>query len=195
MKEPEHTIPQFDIEEQWKDIAGYEGLYQVSSYGRVKSLHRYGTKGGILKPGLSNNKYLIIILSKNNKIKINLIHRLVALHFIVNSNNKPQVNHKDGNKQNNYYKNLEWCTYSENTQHAYDTGLKKITIKQKESYSKKVYCPELDQEFNSTREVERKLNINQSNISACCKGRYNFAGKHPNNSNIKLTWKYITSNS
>ena len=108
--------------EVWKDIEGYEGLYQVSNKGRVKSFH-FG-KEKILKPYLRANGYLMLCLQVD-KIKAHfIIHRLVATAFIPNPVNLPVVNHIDGNKQNNCVENLEWTTYSENEKHAYKLGLK-----------------------------------------------------------------------
>lgn len=112
--------------EIWKDIAGYEGLYQVSEYGNVKSLYYQGKKREkILKPTEDDKGYLFVNLWKNRKSKSMKIHRLVAQVFISNFENKPQVNHIDGCKTNNCISNLEWCTKSENEKHAYKTGLKK----------------------------------------------------------------------
>ena len=121
------------MEEIWKDIKGYEGYYQVSNLGRVKSLARYIfiirnrgrqtynqiVKEKILKTHKSSNGYLLVFFKKNNKSKPFFVHRLVATAFIPNIENKPQVNHKDGNKQNNYLDNLEWATNCENMQHAW----------------------------------------------------------------------------
>ncbi len=99
--------------EEWKDIKGYEGLYQISNLGRVKSLPKvrdlyFRTDERIL--ALSTHKgYLQVGLHKNNKRKLYRVHRLVAETFIPNPNNYKEVNHKDCNKQNNYIDNLEWC--------------------------------------------------------------------------------------
>jgi hypothetical protein len=125
------------MKEVWKDIEGYEGQYQVSNLGNVKSLNRFvyqldrsgkpsisNYKGRVLKFGHRKNGYLYIVLSKNNKQKKENIHRLVAKAFIPNPLNKPQVNHKDGNKKNNLIGNLEWNTMSENHKHAFRTGLR-----------------------------------------------------------------------
>lgn len=128
------------VMEIWKDIKGYEGYYQVSNLGRVKSLntrlkYRYGyrtRKGRILKPSISHKGYFKITLSKNNKSRNATIHRTVAQAFIPNPENKPCTNHKNGIKTDNRVENLEWCTISENTQHAYDTGLKVTSEKLKE---------------------------------------------------------------
>lgn len=97
----------------WKDISGYEGKYQVSNTGKVRSLNYNGTKGKMMRLKLSNNNhygYKRVRLYKNGKYKAYLVHRLVALAFIPNPNNYSFINHKDENPSNNYYKNLEWCT-------------------------------------------------------------------------------------
>ena len=98
------------MEEIWKDVKGYEGLYQVSNLGNVKSIR----KNIIKKPSRLPKGYLQMRLSKNGKNKYISIHRLVAQAFIPNINNYPCVNHKDCNPQNNKVNNLEWCTYKEN---------------------------------------------------------------------------------
>ncbi len=100
------------VGEIWKDIRGYESLYQVSNLGRVKSIPREGTKGGFLKPSISKSGYLCVTLSKNNKTKRFPIHRLVANNFL-------EVNHKDGNKLNNKLNNLEFVTKSQNILHRF----------------------------------------------------------------------------
>lgn len=107
------------IEEVWKDILGYEGLYQISNLGRVKSLPRKNNKRIINKEIIKvftklPNGYLKAGLSKNGKTKYYFVHRLVAEVFIPNLENKPCVNHKDCNKKNNCVNNLEWVTHKEN---------------------------------------------------------------------------------
>lgn len=113
--------------EIWRDIPGYEGLYQISNYGRVKSLPKIRGRAlvgeRILKWHILN-EYPYVILCSNGKVKNIAIHRLVATAFIENPDNKPIINHIDGNKLNWDISNLEWSTYSENTIHAYKTGLK-----------------------------------------------------------------------
>lgn len=108
--------------EEWRDIVGYEGEYQVSNLGRVKSF--CSNKVKILKPAFSGD-YLFLYLYKKRQIKKCSIHILVAETFIPNLEDKPQVNHRDGDKQNNCVWNLEWVTPSENIRHAYKLGLAK----------------------------------------------------------------------
>lgn len=122
-----------DLIEQWVDIEGYEGLYQISNQGRVKSLPRlrytpngssYMTKEIILKVGMGTNTYHFVSLWKNNKSETKYVHRLVALHFIPKIKGKDFVNHIDENKLNNNVSNLEWCTDMENRHHG--TGLARM---------------------------------------------------------------------
>lgn len=114
--------------ETWKPIKDYEGLYEISDCGRVKSLDRWDSLnrlkiGKILNCCDNGSGYMIVNLKAFGKQNIKTIHRLVAEAFIPNPNNLPCVNHKDGNKQNNNVDNLEWCTHSENMKHAFRTGL------------------------------------------------------------------------
>lgn len=120
------------MEEIWKDIPGYEGLYQVSTLGKIKSLPKkwivrnggtHITKEFIRNGEIGRGGYLYINLCKRSKPKTFLIHRIIAQTFIFNLGNKPCINHKDGNKLNNNVENLEWCTYSENHKHAYKLRL------------------------------------------------------------------------
>lgn len=121
------------MEEIWKDIEGYEGLYQVSNLSRIKALAKFVNKGKchrgwgehLLRYGADACGYHRTNLSKNGNNRTVKVHRIVAQAFIPNPDNKPQVNHKDGNKQNNHIDNLEWCTQSENLKHAFRIGLKK----------------------------------------------------------------------
>lgn len=113
--------------EKWKDIVGYEGYYQISNFGRVKSLDRNETnvngitrklKGSLKGTFISNYGYVLVTLSKNCKNMAYAVHRLVAEAFILHPNYLDEVNHKDRNKKNNFLSNLEWCTSRENTHHA-----------------------------------------------------------------------------
>jgi hypothetical protein len=121
--------------EVWKDIKDYEGLYQISSWGRVKSLSRRMwvgrgwtiSKEKILRAHNTGKGYLQTFFTKDYKKYYPLIHRLVAEVFIQNPLNLPDINHKDGNKSNNYVNNLEWCTKKQNTQYGIKLGLIKIT--------------------------------------------------------------------
>lgn len=117
-----------NTQEEWKAIAECNGEYYVSNHGRVKSL-KFG-KERILKPAINSSGYwYIFIFVKNQKPKFCMIHKLMAVAFIPNTQNKKEVNHKDGNKLNNNLCNLEWVTHSENMKHAWDTGLFKSKIK------------------------------------------------------------------
>ena len=108
------------MEEEWRPVKGYEGLYEVSNMGRVKSLHR--SKAIILKQGMAHNGYMKVGLCKNGTYNTKQVHRLVATAFIRNPNNYPEVNHKDCNKKNNTVDNLEWCTRGYNVRHACRNG-------------------------------------------------------------------------
>jgi hypothetical protein len=103
-------------EEEWRFVVGYDGLYEVSSSGKVKPKKRAGSKGSLLTPQ-EDRGYLRVVLSKKGVSRYVGVHRLVAAAFIDNPDNKPEVNHLDGNRQNNHYTNLAWCTREENEYH------------------------------------------------------------------------------
>ena len=166
--------------EVWKDIKDYEGLYQVSNMGRIKSLKRYEKSGSKIR--LRNEKilkqkntmgYNYVILSKFNKLKTYRIHRLVAETFISNPQQLPQVNHIDGNKLNNKAKNLEWCTASYNIKEAYRLNLSK---------TRKVIQYNLNGDFiklwSSIANASKSLNLDTSAIVKCCKGKRNRVGNY-----------------
>lgn len=122
-------------EEEWRDVVGYESSYEVSSYGKIKSIERRcASKNGktrkvperIMKPKIDRYGYSAIHLSKNGERRDFTIHRLVALAFIPNPENLPQVNHKDGDKLDNRVDSLEWCSAQYNVQHSFDNGLQKV---------------------------------------------------------------------
>ena len=119
--------------EIWKDINSYEGFYQISNLGNVKSLQRMAknkdgqriVKERILSPTKAGNGYLTVMLYSKKIPERKIIHRLIALNFIPNPNNKPQVNHINGIRTDNRIDNLEWCTAKENINHAFKIGLMK----------------------------------------------------------------------
>jgi len=126
-----------DNQEIWKDIIGYEGYYEVSNLGNVRSLDRlvnkpnktsYIRKGKLCNQSKSNLGYMTVGFTVNNVKTNKYVHRLVAEAFILNINNKPQVNHIDCDKENNDVNNLEWCTNSENHIHATKNGLNKLHL-------------------------------------------------------------------
>lgn len=175
------------MKEIWKDIPNYEGLYQVSNLGNVKSLC-YGARNirksnvhKILKHSPNNWGYHKVQLYKNGKSQMLYIHRLVASLFIPNPENKVQVNHIDGNKENNTVSNLEWATPRENLEHAINLGLKSPTpmLGRKGSAnknSKKV--SQYDKQGNyiatycSIVEAATIVHTHACNISACLTGHH-----------------------
>lgn len=163
------------MKEEWKDIKGYEGLYQVSNLGRVRSL-KYG-KHKILKLHSNGVGYTNVDLCINGKKTTKKVHRLVAEAFIPNPENKPQVNHISGIKNDNKVDNLEFCTLAENQQHA---------LKNKLRPTKEILQCDLDgnviKEWNCISECARQLNILNSNIVSCVKGRQKTA--------YGYIWKY-----
>jgi hypothetical protein len=164
----------------WKDIVGFEGYYQISDDGVVKSLERtVKTKTGIrtygeriLKQEICNSGYCRVTLAKEGEKHRELVHRLVAIHFIENPLNKREVNHIDGNKRNNNVSNLEWATSSENQSHAYAMGLQDIQ-RTKEANSKSVIMYDKStndklKRFNSMVDASSHLNIPVNVISYHC---------------------------
>ena len=157
------------MNEIFKDIKNYEGLYQVSNLGNIKSLN-YRNKNieHFLSQGVNQFGYKFVVLCKDNKQKNFRVHRLVASAFIPNPNNYKIVNHKDGDKQNNSYDNLEWCTYSENLTHAYETGLMKPHCV---NNGKRVKCIETGVVYSSIKDAAKDTGFHFNNISQCCIGK------------------------
>lgn len=124
--------------EIWRNIIGYEGTYLISNFGNIKSLPRKNTKGKVLNPSKNNRGYLRVTLSVEGKTRYDSVHRLVAETFIPNPKKLPEVNHLDGNKLNNNVENLEWVTKGQNQIHAYKTGLRKTTQKQRDTSRKNI---------------------------------------------------------
>ena len=150
-----------NIYEVFMDIKGYEGIYQVSNLGRVRN-----SKGKIMKQHKKNDGYMTIDLYKDGKRKTHKVHRLVAITFIPNPENKRTVNHKDEVKTNNHVDNLEWMTTAENN--SYGTRTARAIAK----LSKQVYCITNNTVYASAREAARKLNLDNANINKCLKGKY-----------------------
>lgn len=191
------------MQEIWKDIKNFEKIYQVSNFGRIRSLDRmiinsnlnksYFKKGQLLKQhySLKNQKgYLQVSLWKNGTRKECKVHRLVAEAFIPNFENKQEVNHIDGNKNNNCVNNLEWCNGLENIHHAIKNNLFTNEGKQRQikAISKTIIQYDLNNNFikqwPSMKEAERHLGIASSSICHCCKGDYKTAGGY--------LWRYST---
>lgn len=169
------------MKEIWKDIEGYEGLYQVSNLGRVRSLDRkvwnYTKKGRILKPHSNGHSYQNVSLHKENKTEKHLyIHILVAKAFLPNPDNKTEVNHKDFNKLNNRVDNLEWVTRDENKQHFRQSKYAKRVEENRINYfASKTYkfiyenkqrILELYDSGYSIKEISKNLNIGKDTISS-----------------------------
>lgn len=172
------------------------GLYEVSNLGNVRSLkyrrqkeNKSNTHLHLMRPSEHKDGYYMLVFTRNYKRKMKYIHRLVAETFIPNPNNLLEVNHKDGNKQNNKVNNLEWCSRLENIRHIYTTGLKKTG---KYLYNaRKVKQYSLDNKliaiYETQTEASKKLKINQADISRCCRGLRNKAGGY--------IWKYADEKS
>lgn len=169
------------MKEIWKDIKGYEGLYQVSNLGKVKSLSDKSNhkEDIILKPIIDKYGYYRVHLYKNAKLKTKLIHRLVAETFIDNSKKLPCVNHIDENKLNNRTNNLEWCDNKYNN--LYGKRLNKVS----RALGKQVLCIETGQIYYSVMEAYRQTGVDFSSIAKNCKGVRTIAGGYH--------WKYISS--
>ena len=167
--------------ETWRDVNGYDGSYQISNYGNVKSF----------------NGYLFVTLYKNGKTKHYLIHRLVAEAFIPNPNGLPEINHKDENKENNSVENLEWCDRSYNM--TYNNRHRKVGKKLHNRKDKsKIVCKydlnnNLIAIYPSASEAARQNSVAASNIVQCCKGGFTLKGKWINKNQVKgFKYSYIT---
>ena len=156
-----------------KDIIGYEGLYAITSCGKVWSYRSQK----FMKPRKDKDGYLLVNLHKEGKQITFRVHRLVAKAYIPNPEGKETVNHKDENKQNNNVNNLEWLTRAENNN--YGTHNKRSAIKRR----KPVYCVELDRVFDSITEAAKETNTRADGISACCIGR--------NKTCFGYHWRYV----
>jgi hypothetical protein len=165
--------------EEWRSIVGYEGLYEISNFGKVKSLHKVNCNS-ILKPHLCVG-YLKVGLSKEGKTTNHFIHRLVGRHFIPNTENKPTINHIDGIKLNNSPENLEWANMNRQALHAIEIGLRKIT-------SKRII--QMDINGNFIREWESTTIAGKNGFRASC---INKAITGTQKHHKKYLWKYAES--
>lgn len=192
--------------EIWKDIEGYEGLYQVSSLGNVRSLdYNHTKKSKVLKQQKAgrNYEYLSVALCKQGTVKRVSVHRLVASAFIENKLNKPQINHKNKVTTDNRVSNLEWCTNYENQVHAWRNGERKtnkgfkfseksrLALSKSKKGSpnlhkrKKVLCVETGEKFDSITLASNIMKLDRNSISLVCLGKRKSVGKE------KYTFKYI----
>lgn len=159
------------MKEVWKDIKGYEGIYQVSNLGRVKRIGVYKNQfkewgsNRILKYATDKEGYLQVALSSNGKSHTFKVHRLVSIAFIPNPKNLPQINHKNEIKSDNRVDNLEWCSPSYNVNYGTRNEKQFKKIEQLNKGGKIV------KEWNSIKEASDSLNIDASHIVKCCKGK------------------------
>lgn len=165
------------MEEIWKDIEGFEGLYQVSNLGRVTRV----TTGRILKSGKDKDGYLQVTLCKDSTKYTKKIHRLVAQAFVSNSENKPEINHIDEDKANNRVNNLEWSTRKENNNHGThnERSSRTQSIPIISTNLKTGEC----REFYGTNECGRQLDLNPGHINEVLKGKRRQTGGY--------TFKYL----
>lgn len=181
------------MNEIWKNIDGYEGLYQVSNLGRIKSIpHVISSRGSFVSKekicSLSKDRYGYVMkyLSKNGKKKYHSVHRLVAMAFLPNPGKLPFINHKNEVKSDNRVENLEWCNAKYNVN--YGTCIKRRAKKQMNNHgAKPIVQMDLDlneiRKFPSISEVRRVLGLNIRNVCNCCKGRQNTA--------YGYKWRYL----
>ncbi len=174
--------------EVWKDVAGYEGLYQASNFGRLKNypkekkLHhggKYFTASGILKPSIRQG-YYIIVLTKEKKRKTHSVNRLIANGFVPNPYNMPEVNHEDGDKLNDRATNLTWATKSENVIHAYKVlhrqGSNRGRACSKTIATQKTMDGVFVKQFSSISSAERITGVSRHHIGKCIQGKRKSAG-------------------
>lgn len=213
------------MEEIWKDVVGYEGLYQVSNLGRVRSVDRtiedkFGRikrkrlfKGKLLRLNLCKNGYIIAVLWRNQRTKSCYVHRLVAMAFIPNHENKPEIDHIDGDRSNNRSNNLRWCTRKENLnfplaqKRRYDSHKGKFVGEKNPNFGKKrsfefvenmrkrnslKYSKPVKQylkdgtfvkDWEAASFAAKELGIRSNHIHECCKGLSKSAGG--------FIWKYL----
>lgn len=173
------------MKEIWKDVKGYDGIYQVSNLGRVKSLERgvqyIGSNGKscwrinrerILKSPIASHGYPNIGLRFEGNVKVVCVHRLVADAFLPNPDNKETVNHKNGDKTNNNVNNLEWATNAENLQHAIDKKLRVINRPVIGTIGNTSYV------FRNAQEASKELGYERGAVGKAISGGYRIAGMY-----------------
>lgn len=153
------------VKEEWKEFS--DGRYKISNYGKILSTK----KNILLRPSVVRG-YEKVCIFIDGKYKIMSVHRLVAMNFIPNPNNYPQINHIDGNKENNFYKNLEWCTPSMNVKHAYKNGLNVYTDERRRKMSevrarRKIWNPLKEETKKKISEARRGINNPYSKKILC----------------------------
>ncbi len=160
------------MKEVWKDISGYEGLYQVSNTGLIKSFRKWKRAGMpdeyILKPSISSNGYCQVTLYDGKTRHKFLVHRIVATEFIDNPNNYPHINHKDENKQNNSVENLEWCTVLYNNN--YGTAKFRSMITKSNPVEQYLPSGQILARYISTSIASEITGIPKAQIKSCCIG-------------------------
>lgn len=161
--------------EEFKCIKGYENYYQISNYGNVKTLYGRYKQCVFKKPFVRKDGYVVINLIKDKKQTTFYIHRLVASHFLVANNPEDiEINHIDGNKQNNTLSNLEWCTSSQNSLHSYSTGLSKKgsdrpSSKLTEEHVRSI--PSLLRDGYTIKRISKEFNVSTTAIHHVLTGR------------------------
>lgn len=177
------------IDEEWKAISEFEGIYEISNYGRVKRLQRVAVRGPgtvrtlkeLIRKTRLNQGYETLFL-KNGAVNKNVkIHRLVAQEFIDNPHSKIEVNHKDGNKTNNYVGNLEWCTRKENAVHAFRNGLIKFRKGQE--------C--LNAKLSNEKVIDIKKRIGAGVSSVIIGEKFGVSKNTINDIKFNRTWTHI----
>ena len=170
--------------EVWKDVKGYEGLYQVSNLGNIKSLERYTSTGNYVEERMLKQRihsgYYRVNLSRDGTQRTISIHRIVALAFISNPNNYNVINHKDENKENNSIDNLEWCTNLYNL--TYGTAIERRVKEKKKEIAQLDMLGNLLRYWHGAIDVQNELGYNQGNIIKCAKGKIKYSNGYK--------WKY-----
>lgn len=175
------------VEEVWKDVPGYEGLYKVSSLGEIASYDRYSSNGKLHNRGkklskkISNSGYYRVCLCDGNSQQEKTLHRLIASAFIPNPDNLPQVNHKNEDKLDNRVDNLEWCSVSYNNSYGTINERRTANTRKRVQMFRKDGSPIC--QFESAHEAERMTGISFSLIARVCRGKGDTAGGYK--------WMYV----